>query len=124
MALVQEEASNEALVLVCYDDNGSDDPYSVRVDLAFVDENFVFGVDQFRGRKVGGGVDSVEYDRPTNTAAVLTGFELRFASGDRDIRKFLVELNQDGRLFVNLADQTANDDYVWAVNVAYIGAEL
>ena len=112
--------TNQPIFWICHANVTNNDPYNVRIDYAFVDEDFVFGFDEFSNTKIGGGLDdSVVYDRPTNTVAIINGFDLEFLQGHRGIQEILVEVNQDGRLFVNFKDQTNNDSYRWKVNVAY-----
>jgi hypothetical protein len=120
-----ETGTNAPIIRVCYEDNNVDDSYTLSVNYALVDENLVFGFDEFSKTKNGGGLDSsVVFERPPNTVAVINGFDLEFLSGDRDIQDILVELNQDGRVLVNFQDATADDSFRWKVNAAYIGAEF
>jgi hypothetical protein len=117
--------TNRPIIRVCHADNNSDDAFNFVVNYALVDEAFVIGTDEFGKTKIGGGVDnSVVFNRPTNTVGVITGFDLEYLSGDRDMKEMLVEVNQDGRILVNLADATRDDSYRWKVFVSYIGAPL
>ena len=119
-----QQGTNSPIIRVCHADFNDDDQFNFVVRYALVDEAFVFGFEEFSKTKFGGGEDStVTFSRPSNTVAVITGFDLEFLNGDRDIDKIVVEANQDGRLFVDFSDQTVNDNYRWKVNLAYIGAE-
>lgn len=119
---VESSPTNHAIARVCYADYNYDDEYIARVDYAYVDENYVYGFEELSNTQVGGGVDlSRTFEAPPNTVPVLTGFDLDYLSGDRDIKEMLVELSQDGRAYINFRDDTNNDSYAWRVNMAYIG---
>ena len=94
--------TNQPIFWTCHADVTNDDPYNVIIYYAFVNEDFVFGFDEFSNTKFGSGLDdSVVYDRPTNTMAIINGFDLEFLEGHCDIQEILVKVNQDGCTFVN-----------------------
>lgn len=123
--VIRKSGTNSPIIQVCHADFNDDDEFDFTVRYALVDEDLVFGFDTLRATKTGGGLDSrVTFDRPVNTVGVITGFNVEFLSGDRDVDHIRLELNQDGRAFVNFKDKTNNDSYRWQIDVAYIGAEL
>ncbi|KAL3932329.1 MAG: hypothetical protein SGARI_003994 [Bacillariaceae sp.] len=114
--------TNAPVVKACHADFNDDDVFDATVMYALVDEEFVVRFDNFENTKFGGGLDSSKvFDRPPNTVAVITGFDFEFLSGDRDLAKVLLELNQDGRIYVDYKSQSLND-YRWSVQIAYIAA--